>query len=127
MKKVKKSVKIKKKKSFTDHYPEAKHYLPLVRKHLGRQMHAKLKGLKDSEDFHHTARFALVSFLEKKYRLLEKEVEKKEQKGKDVFFVRNQLCWIPGKIAFMKAYGGKEEFYKALRLLNRIEKELKTV
>jgi hypothetical protein len=96
----------------------------LANRHLRKETRILLNELWGSEDYSHCAQQALVSYLLEYQTLIENEIAFSEKKGMDVFFFKNKLDLVSGKIKFFKVYSTKEEFYKAHSLLLNIQKEM---
>jgi hypothetical protein len=97
----------------------------LTKIHLSGEMQKSLKKLKDSIEYEHYAKKALINKLEHYYDLIEKNILKLEKKKKDVFILRVKLESFPHKLKFFELYGNEEEFYKVYNLLNSVHEELK--
>jgi len=104
-----------------------KKLLKLAKKVVGREVYGKLNEVKKVEDAEKTIEHAIITKLKNDFHDMDLQIEKMEEEKRDVFFARNKLLLVPGKIMHLQAGFEEEELKKVSQLLKVVRSEVKNV
>jgi len=103
---------------------EKKRIKKLNKKLLDKETRKKIKKIKCPKEFSEISRHTIISYFKNEILRIEKNIDKLEKEGKDVFFARTKLMMIPGKLQFFKINFCEKELNKLVHLFNQVEREL---
>lgn len=93
---------------------------------LDRKTRLSISILDDKEKFR-VLKYAILSMFQEKQSNFLMKISDLEKNGRDVFFVRNKLLRLPGRIEALDINFNEEHFKKTASLVNDIERELENV
>jgi hypothetical protein len=106
---------------------EEKKLMRMAKKCLKKKIYKKIKALKSKEDKIEALKYSIPVALEIHLNELEKKIEEKSRKGKEVFHLSAKCHIIMPKIRMLKINFHEKDFKTLTNLINSIEKGVKNV